>query len=96
MGGAASARAFSNASRRSRNGFSTKFSWPSASRSKATKLAGVSRLSLAIREAAGWMRCWRVSKFSRSPVSGSIMTISPSMTEWSGKFATIASTSSGK
>ena len=45
------------------------------------------------REAAGWIRCRRASKSSRSPVT---MTISPSTTHRSGSDAFTAATTSGK
>ncbi len=45
------------------------------------------------RDAAGWIRCSRASKSSRSPVT---MTISPSTTHRSGSDAFTAATTSGK
>jgi hypothetical protein len=58
-------------------------------------LAGVCSASMLIRLAAGWIRCCSDSKSSRSP-DGPISTISPSMTQRSGRLARTASTNSGK
>ena len=57
------------------------------------KLAGVSSDNSFTRLAAGWMRCCSTSNSSRSPTT---TTISPSTTQWSGRFALTASTISGK
>src|SRR5919107_98885 len=94
-GGAASARACSSRARRSVSGDPVRSSSPSASRSKAIKLAGVSRDSRVTRLTAGWIRCCSASK-SSVPRSGSATTISPSITARGGKLARTASTTSGK
>jgi hypothetical protein len=78
---------------RSAKGVSSSDSSPRASRSKATKDAGVSAASRSTRDAAGWMRCSSDSKSSRSPRG---TTISPSTTQRSGSWALTASTTSGK
>ena len=57
--------------------------------------AGVCSASIFTRLAAGWIRCCSASKSSLSP-EAPITTISPSTTQRSGRFALIASTSSGK
>ena len=57
------------------------------------KLAGVCSASSVTRLAAGWIRCCSTSKSSRSPTT---TTISPSITHRSGRFALMASTTSGK
>ena len=59
------------------------------------KLAGVCSASRFTRLAAGWMRCWSASK-SRMLRAVSATTISPSITDRSGKFASTAATTSGK
>ena len=57
------------------------------------KLAGVVSDSSLTRLAAGWIRCCSTSNSSRSPTT---TTISPSITQCSGRLALIASTISGK
>ena len=54
--------ACSSAVRRAANGSPVRSSSPSASRSKAMKLAGVPPASSITRLAAGWMRCWSRSR----------------------------------
>ena len=94
-GGAAFASASSSSARRRSNGSPVQSSSPIASRSNATNEAGVCSASSRTRLAAGWIRCSSASKCSRlRSVSGT--TISPSMTDRSGRFARTAVTSSGK
>jgi hypothetical protein len=87
------ASAFSNRSRRVENGVSSSDSSPIAIRSKATRLAGVCSASMFTRDSAGWMR-WLSASKSRRPSRA--MTISPSSTQRSGRFAFTAATTSGK
>lgn len=78
---------------RAENGASMRSSVPVASRSKATKDAGVFSASSRTRDCAGWMRCCNASKSSDWPL---ISTISPSTTHLGGSSCRMASTSSGK
>src|SRR3954453_21454667 len=87
------ARADSSRARRCPNGTSSSASSPRASRSKATKEAGVCSASRFTRDSAGWIRCSSASKSSRSPRG---MTISPSATHRSGSSSFTAATTSGK
>jgi len=66
---------------------------PAASRSKATKPAGVSLASRAMRDAAGWMRCCKASK---SSPFGPATTISPSRMQPLGNCSASTFSSSGK
>ncbi len=79
--------------RRSAKGALRRSSDPTASRSNATKDAGVDWASAFTREAAGWIRWERASKASPS---GPATTISPSTTMRSGRARVTAATTSGK
>ena len=92
-GGAMLASSRSSRMRRSDCGSSIVERPPAASRSKATKDAGVDCASLATREAAGCSRCCSASK-SR-PLSPTT-TISPSSTQPRGRVCASARSSSGK
>ncbi|MDF3051260.1 MAG: hypothetical protein K0R87_2898 [Pseudonocardia sp.] len=59
------------------------------------KLAGVCSASSVTRLTAGWIRCWSASK-SRVLRTVSATTISPSITDRSGKLSRTAVTTSGK
>ncbi len=85
--------ASSRSRRRSENGWPVRSRSSRASRSKATKLAGVFSASIRTRDSAGWSRCWRASK-SRPP--SVTTTTSPSTTHRGGSARCSSSTSSGK